>query len=104
MPTVPSLDAVLLGADCEVRSLWRTHQRIMICLCVCTVKTVNGDEMNQGPISKYGTAISKYGTASGVGLLSKLFASIRLHIHFGNLISHCVCSVFMRFATHCDNY
>ena len=93
MPSGPTIHADLLGADCGVRFVCRTHQRIMMCLCVCTVKTVNGVEMNH-------PTISKYGTAPGVGLLPKLSASIRSHIYSRKLSLHFVCSVFMRVATN----
>ena len=55
-PTMPTIHADLRGADCGRWTVWPTHQRIMICLCVCTVKTVNGDEMNHShrfPYSMY---------------------------------------------------
>ena len=103
-PTMPTIDAVLLGAVCGMRIAWPTHQRIMICLCVCTVKTVNGDEMNHSRYFQIWNRVSKYGTAPGVGLLFKFFALIRSHIHSRKLFLHCVCSVFMRVATHCYNY
>jgi len=104
VPSGPSLDADLLGADCGVRFVCRTHQRIMMCLCVCTVKTVNGVEMNHPAISKYGTAgegVTKVLRRCYEGALPAL---IRLHIHSRKLFLHFVCSVFMRFATHCYNY
>jgi hypothetical protein len=55
--------------------------------------SVYRDEMNQG-------RISKYGNTPGVGLLSAIPALIRSRIHSRKLFSHCVCSVFMRVATH----